>query len=85
MAAFVVNPQKLVSFHNNEKEKKCYCIHSNMNFLFFLKPVMYGENKHIGHTYLNKPAAECCRFVYVCVPFLLQPGIKGLKINGRVR
>ena len=56
-----------------------------MNFLFFLKPVMYGENKHKGHTYLNKPAAECCRFVYVCVPFLLQPGIKGLKINGRVR
>ena len=32
-----------------------------------------------GHTYLNKPAAFSCRFVYEGVTFLLPPGIKALK------
>ena len=40
---------------------------------------MPGGNKK-GHTYLNKPVAErstfSCRFVLVCVTFLLSPGIK---------
>ena len=38
---------------------------------------MPGGSKK-GHTYLNKPAGESCRFVKVCVSFLLPPGIKGL-------
>ena len=42
---------------------------------------MPGGNKKQGHTYLNRPAAESCRFVQVCVTFLLPPGIKGLSFN----
>ena len=38
---------------------------------------MPDGNKNV--TYLNKPEAFSCRFVYVCVTFLLPPGIKGLK------
>ena len=41
---------------------------------------MPGGSKK-GHPYLNKPAAFSYRFVSVCVTFLLQPGIKGLKFR----
>ena len=52
--------------------------HFGQNILF--NPLMPGGNNK-GHTYLNKPAAENCRFVEVCVTFLLPPGIKGLKVS----
>ena len=41
-------------------------------------PLMPG-GKQKGHRYLNKPAVESCRYVWVFVTFLLPPGIKGLK------
>ena len=31
-----------------------------------------------GHAYLNKPVAESCNFVYVCMTFLRTPRVKGL-------
>ena len=34
-----------------------------------------------GHTYLNKPTGEYCRFVLVCITFYLRPGVKGLTLN----
>ena len=33
-----------------------------------------------GHTYLNKPAAESSRFIYVCMTFLWTPGIKQVNV-----
>ena len=36
--------------------------------------------KQKGHTYVNKPAPESCRFAQVCVTFLLPTGIKGKKL-----
>ena len=38
---------------------------------------MLGGNKKITH-------AESCRFVEVCVTFLLPPAIKGLKSNEKI-
>ena len=31
-----------------------------------------------GHEYVNKPAAESCNFVYVCMTFLRTTRVKGL-------
>ena len=35
-----------------------------------------------AHTYLNKPATESCRFVYLCMTFLWTPDTKALSKLG---
>ena len=56
-------------------------LYDSFGSAMFFNPLMPGGYKK-SHTSLNKPAAESlafsCRFVQVCVTFLLPPGIKGL-------
>ena len=50
------------------------------NKICIFNPLISDVNKK-GHPYLNKPTVESCRFIEVCMTFLLTGGIKGLILD----